>query len=70
MAIELDGGRGIPDLILGLRTDAHLIVVSVEPHGVDRSQIRELRSLTPRERLDLLTADAAGLDRLLRAAGR
>lgn len=118
MRIELDDtsgvrgqGRGVPDLIAGLRSDAgltqaaladrlqthqpvisrwesgadeprlstlqriaracgHTVVISVEPQGVDRSQIRELRLLTPRERLDLLAADAAGLDRLLRAAGR
>jgi transcriptional regulator with XRE-family HTH domain len=33
--------------------------------GVDRSQIRELLRLTPRQRLELAVRDAAGLDRLL-----
>ncbi len=111
LAIELDGGSGIADLVLGLRTEAdltqsalagrlstkqpvvsrwesgadeprlstlqriahacgHTLVVSVEPNGVDRTQIRELRRLRPRQRLELLAGDAAGLDRLLRAAGR
>jgi transcriptional regulator with XRE-family HTH domain len=118
MAIELDGRdgarggtRGVPDLLVGLRTDVgltqsaladrlgshqpvisrwesgadeprlstlariaracgHDVILSVEPHGVDQTQIRELRRLTPRARLDLLAEDAAGLDRLLRAARR
>lgn len=48
----------------------HTLIVSVEPHPIDRSQIRELLRLTPRRRLELLAEDAAGLDRLLRAAGR
>jgi len=39
-------------------------------HGVDRTQIRELLKLTPRQRLELLTADVAGLARLERAAKR
>ena len=33
--------------------------------GIDRSQIRELLRLTPRQRLDLAMRDAAGLDRLM-----
>ena len=32
--------------------------------GIDRSQIRELLRLTPRQRLDLAARDAAGLARL------
>ena len=36
--------------------------------GVDRSVIRELLRLTPRQRLDLAVADAANLDRLLAGA--
>jgi transcriptional regulator with XRE-family HTH domain len=32
--------------------------------GIDRSQIRELLRLTPRQRLDLAAGDAAGLARL------
>ena len=38
--------------------------------GVDRSQLREMLRRTPRERLELLTSDASGLERLLSAAGR
>lgn len=33
--------------------------------GVDRSQIQELLRLTPRQRLDLAVADAAGLAQLI-----
>lgn len=33
--------------------------------GIDRSQIRALLRLTPRQRLELAVRDAAGLDRLL-----
>ena len=33
--------------------------------GVDRSQIRDLLRLTPRQRLELAVRDAAGFDRLL-----
>lgn len=37
---------------------------------VDRTQMRELLKLTPRQRLDLLRDDAAGLDRLEAAVRR
>lgn len=36
--------------------------------GVDRSVIRQLLGLTPRQRLDLAVAEARNLDRLLDAA--
>jgi predicted transcriptional regulator len=36
--------------------------------GVDRTQLRELLRLSPRERLELLAADATGIARLERAA--
>lgn len=48
----------------------HRLSLMVEPDDVDRSQIRELLGLSPRGRIELLAADAAGLDRLLEAAGR
>ena len=48
----------------------HRVVLSIEPARTDRTQIRELRALTARRRLELLAGDAAGLDRLLRAAAR
>lgn len=35
--------------------------------GIDRTQLAPLLRLTPRERLELLRADAAGLDRLEQA---
>ena len=38
--------------------------------GVDRSQLRALLGLSPRERLDLLRDDVAGLRRLEEAARR
>ncbi|MET0901849.1 MAG: helix-turn-helix domain-containing protein [Acidimicrobiales bacterium] len=38
--------------------------------GVDRTQIRELLRLAPIERLRLLEADVAGMDRLERAVRR
>jgi len=34
-------------------------------HGVDRTLIRHLRQLTPRQRLDLAVNEAASLDRLM-----
>ena len=41
------------------------LVSAVRPGaGVDRSQMRELLRLSPRQRLDLLRDDAAGLRRL------
>ena len=48
----------------------HTLAISLESASVDRTQIRELRALAPRRRLELLAGDSAGLDRLLRAAGR
>jgi transcriptional regulator with XRE-family HTH domain len=47
--------------------------LSVEPlpgHGIDRTQMRELLLLTPRERVESLRRDAAGLAALDRAVGR
>lgn len=44
-----------------------LIAVPKPGAGIDRSQLRELLRLTARERLELLRADADGLDRLERA---
>ena len=38
--------------------------------GVDRTQIHELLRLTPAQRLQLASADAAGLERFLAAAQR
>ncbi len=35
--------------------------------GVDRSQMRALLAMSPRQRLEAAAADARGLDRLLRA---
>ena len=43
----------------------HSLVSAVRPGtGVDRSQMRELLRLSPRQRLDLLRDDVAGLERL------
>ncbi len=42
--------------------------LSIEPRpgiGIDRSQIRELLRLTPRQRLELAGHDAAGMGRLM-----
>ena len=47
-----------------------LVVEPVSGRGIDRTQMRELLRLTPRERLDLLASDAAGLNRLDRLVGR
>jgi transcriptional regulator with XRE-family HTH domain len=46
--------------------------VSPAGGGVDRTQIRRLLRMSPRERLEAAAADAGGLDRMLRAgrAGR
>ncbi len=46
--------------------------LSIEPEpgfGVDRTAIRELLSLTPRQRLDLAARDATGLSRLMAGRG-
>ncbi len=48
-----------------LRAAGQELNVSARPGiGVDRSQIRELLRLTPGQRLDLATRDAAGMGRL------
>jgi transcriptional regulator with XRE-family HTH domain len=49
-----------------LRAVGKELSVSTRPGiGVDRSQIRELLHLTPRQRLELAARDAAGIGRLL-----
>lgn len=47
-----------------------LIAEPIPGYGVDRTQIRELLKLTPRQRLELLRGDATGLARLERAVRR
>ena len=47
-----------------------LVVERVPGRGIDRTQIRELLRLTPRQRLELLRGDAAGLSRLEKAVRR
>jgi predicted transcriptional regulator len=47
-----------------------LAVREVSGLGIDRSQMRELLKLTPRQRLDSLRDDATGLARFDRALGR
>lgn len=48
-----------------LRAAGQELAVTVRPGaGVDRSQMRELLRLTPRQRLQLAAADATGLRRL------
>ena len=49
---------------------AQLTTAPVPGWGVDRTQIRALLALTPRERVDLLRRDAAGLAALDLAIGR
>lgn len=54
-----------------LKACGHDLEIVREPgHGIDRTQIRRLLRLTPRERLDLAVEDARGLHRFLEAAGR
>ena len=61
--------RSTVDLLLGAL--AVEIDVRVRPgRGVDRSQLRSMLARSPRERLELLAADAKGLDALLAAAQR
>jgi transcriptional regulator with XRE-family HTH domain len=49
-----------------LRASGQELAVGPRPGlGVDRSQIRELLRLTPRQRLELAVRDAAGMGRLL-----
>jgi hypothetical protein len=49
-----------------LRAAGQELSVSPRPgRGVDRSQIRELLRLTPRQRLELAAGDAAGISRLM-----
>lgn len=49
---------------------ARLSVEDVAGRGVDRTQMRELRKLSPRARVESLRRDAAGLARLDRALHR
>ncbi len=61
-------GPKVETLLRLLRACGHHLEVVREPgHGMDRSQIRLLLELTPRERLDLAVEDARGLDRFLQA---
>lgn len=53
-----------------LAASGHAVEISRIPEGIDRSQIRSLLARTPRQRLELAAADAAGLDRLLAARRR
>ena len=53
-----------------LAASGHSLEVSRAGQGIDRSQIRSLRALSPRERLELAAADAAGVDSLLAARRR
>lgn len=54
-----------------LRLCGHTLEVGRRPGaGVDRSAIRALLRLTPRERFDLAVAEANNLGRFLQAAGR
>lgn len=53
-----------------LRACGHDLEVVREPgHGIDRTQIRLLLELNPRERLELAVKEAHNLDRFLEAAG-
>lgn len=53
-----------------LRACDHDLEVVREPgYGIDRTQIRLLLELDPRERLDLAVEEAHNLDRFLEAAG-
>ena len=54
-----------------LEVCGYVIEATPKPgHGVDRTQIRELLRLSPRERLELLRDDVAGLRRLETAVRR
>lgn len=61
----------VDTLLRLLRACGHDLEVVREPgFGIDRTQIRLLLQLSPRERLDLAVEDAKGLHRFLEAAGR
>jgi predicted transcriptional regulator len=54
-----------------LRASGHTLEVNRRAgSGVDRSVIRELLRLTPRQRLDLAVSEAGNLDRLLAGTPR
>ncbi|MBA3689326.1 MAG: helix-turn-helix transcriptional regulator [Chloroflexi bacterium] len=53
-----------------LAASGHSLEISQAGQGIDRSQIRSLRARSPRERLELAAADAAGMDSLLAARRR
>jgi transcriptional regulator with XRE-family HTH domain len=60
----------VQTLLRLLRACGHDIEVVREPgQGIDRTQIRRLLQLTPRQRLDLAVEEARALDRFLEAAG-
>jgi transcriptional regulator with XRE-family HTH domain len=50
--------------------DARLSIERVPGAGIDRTQMRELLARSPRDRVESLRHDAAGLDRFDRALGR
>jgi predicted transcriptional regulator len=47
-----------------LKATGHTLEVSRAGEGIDRSQIRALLSMTPRQRLEAAAADARGVSRL------
>jgi predicted transcriptional regulator len=68
---RIEAGREDPRLSTLLRLlracGEELEAVTARGEGVDRTQIRELLSLTPRERLDLAAVECAALERFARA---
>lgn len=68
---RIEAGRvvpGVDTLERLLRACGHTLEVKRRAGaGIDRSVIRELLKLTPRERLDLAVAEARNLDLLLAA---
>jgi hypothetical protein len=48
-----------------LHATGHSLEISTAGKGIDRSQIRAMLRLTPRERLETASADARGLRKLL-----
>ena len=55
-----------PDPLLGA-SGASLSAAYLPGYGIDRTQMRELLKLSPRERLESLRRDVAGLAKLDRA---
>jgi predicted transcriptional regulator len=53
-----------------LHATGHSLEISTAGAGIDRSQIRAMLRLTPRQRLETASADARGLGELLERAGR